>query len=128
MKVDAAELTRLVDRLQATRGWQAAYNLVQRAECALGLRRPRLALYDHAMHLVGGGQKYGCLLAAALRDRCDVTLIANRSITSCGSRRRALVIRYTPIDSTMRPPATSCPRKPPTRVDAISVQPATSAI
>ncbi len=80
--IDAAELTRLVDRLRARRGWQAAYNLVQRAECALGLRRPRLALYDHALHLVGGGQKYGCLLAAALRERCDVTLIANRPITA----------------------------------------------
>jgi glycosyltransferase involved in cell wall biosynthesis len=78
---DAAELTRLVDRLRAARGWQAAYNLVQRAECALGMRRPRLGLYDHALHLVGGGQKYGCLLAAALRDRCQVTLIANRPIS-----------------------------------------------
>ena len=82
LPIDAAELTRLVDRLRAARGWQAAYNLVQRAECALGLRRPRLALYDHALHLVGGGQKYGCLLAAALRDSCDVTLIANRPITT----------------------------------------------
>ncbi len=80
--IDAADLTRLVDRLRAARGWQAAYNLVQRAECALGTRRPRLGLYDHALHLVGGGQKYGCLLAAALRDRCEVTLIANRPITT----------------------------------------------
>jgi glycosyltransferase involved in cell wall biosynthesis len=79
---DAAELARLVDRLRAARGWQAAFNLVQRSECAMGLRRPRLALYDHALHLVGGGQKYGCLLAAALRDRCDVTLMANRPITT----------------------------------------------
>ena len=80
--IEPSELTRLVDRLRAARGWQAAYNLVQRAECALGTRRPRLALYDHALHLVGGGQKYGILLAAALRDRCDVTLIANRPITT----------------------------------------------
>lgn len=80
--IEPAELTRLVHRLHAARGWQAAYNLVQRAECALGPRRPRLALYDHALHLVGGGQKYGCLLAAALCDRCEVTLIANRPITT----------------------------------------------
>ncbi|MFQ5350387.1 MAG: glycosyltransferase family 4 protein [Thermoanaerobaculia bacterium] len=80
--IDAGELTRLVERLRAARGWQAAYNLVQRAECALGLRRPRLAIYDHALHLVGGGQKYGCLLAAALRARGEVTLIANRPVTT----------------------------------------------
>ena len=79
--IGAGELTRLVERLRAERGWQAAYNLVQRAECALVDRRPRLALYDHALHLVGGGQKYGCLVAEALRDRCEVTLLANRPIT-----------------------------------------------
>ncbi len=80
--IDGAGLTALVDRLRRARGWQTAYNLVQRAECALGGRRPRLAVYDHALHLVGGGQKYGCLLAAALRDRCEVTLMANRPITT----------------------------------------------
>ena len=80
--IDGAELARLADRLRTARGWQAAYNLLQRAECALGGRAPRLALYDHALHLVGGGQKYGCLMAAALRDRCDVTLMANRTVTT----------------------------------------------
>jgi glycosyltransferase involved in cell wall biosynthesis len=81
LDIDPAELTRLAQRLLETRGWQAAFNLLQRAECASGQRRPRLALYDHALHLVGGGQKYGCLVAAALRERCDVTLLANRQIS-----------------------------------------------
>ncbi len=78
--MDVTGLARLVDRLHAARGPRAAHRLVLRAECAAGLRRPRLALYDHALHLVGGGQKYGCLLLAALRDRWDLTLVANRPI------------------------------------------------
>ena len=81
-EIDPAELTRLLERTRERRGWQAAWTLVRRLECALGLRRPRLALYDHALHLVGGGQKYGCLLAAAMRDGCDVTLISNRPVTT----------------------------------------------
>ena len=80
--IDAGDLVRLVESLRTARGAATALALVRRAECALGLRRPRLGLYDHALHLVGGGQKYGCLLAAALRERCDVTLIANRPVTT----------------------------------------------
>ena len=49
-------------------GPQAAYNLLLRGEVASGWRRPSVAIYDHSLHLIGGGQKYGCTMAKALQD------------------------------------------------------------
>ncbi len=63
-------------------GPQAAYNLLLRAEVAAGWRKPSLALYDHALHLIGGGQKYGCTMAQALQDDFDVTLITHRPVAA----------------------------------------------
>ena len=62
------------------RGIQAAYNYLSRAEVALHLRKPTLAVYDHAFHFIGGAQKYGLTLIAALQDRFDVTIIANQDV------------------------------------------------
>ena len=68
------------ERISIEGGIQAGLNYLSRAEVMLGLRRPRLAVYDHAFHLIGGAQKYGLTLAAALRDRFDITLIANKDV------------------------------------------------
>ncbi len=62
-------------------GPQAAYNLLLRSEVVAGWRKPSLAIYDHTLHLIGGGEKYGCTMAAALQDDFDVTLIAHRPVT-----------------------------------------------
>ncbi len=78
---DPAALERRVHALRSAGRWHQAWSLLLRTECAAGLRRPRLALYDHALHLIGGGQKYGCLLAAALADRFDLTLLTHRPVT-----------------------------------------------
>jgi len=76
----AGEFSREVERLRAADGIQAAFNYLLRAEAALGLRTPALAIYDHAFHLIGGAQKYGLTLASALRDFFDITNIANKDI------------------------------------------------
>ncbi|MGB7297508.1 MAG: glycosyltransferase family 4 protein [Candidatus Aminicenantales bacterium] len=68
------------ERISIDVGIQGGLNYLSRAEVVLGLRRPRLAVYDHAFHLIGGAQKYGLTLTAALRDRFDITLIANKEI------------------------------------------------
>ncbi len=62
-------------------GAQAAYNLLLRSEVVAGWRKPSLALYDHTLHLIGGGEKYGCTMAEALQKEFDVTLIAHRPVT-----------------------------------------------
>ena len=75
-----AGLARAASAAARRSGPQAAYNLLLRAEVAAGWRKPSLALYDHTLHLIGGGEKYGCTMAEALQDDFDVTLIAHRPV------------------------------------------------
>ncbi len=78
--VAARELAREADDVESSAGLQAAYNCVMRAQAALGFRKPSLAIYDHAFHMIGGAQKYGLTMAAALRDLFDITILANKDV------------------------------------------------
>jgi len=75
------ELPRLTKIISANSGVQAAYNLLSRIEVMFQLRKPRIGIYDHTLHIIGGGQKYGCTLAYALQNDADITFIANRKVT-----------------------------------------------
>ncbi len=72
------ELSKEVENAEKNAGLQAAYNCVMRAQAALGFHRPRLAVYDHAFHMIGGAQKYGLTMAAALREFFDITFISHK--------------------------------------------------
>ena len=39
-----------------------------------------IGIYDHALHVIGGGQKYMATMAAALQDRFDITYLVNREV------------------------------------------------
>src|SRR4051794_4353975 len=52
----------------------------RRMQVALGRRRMSIGIYDHALHVVGGGQKYVATIAAELQDRFDVTYLVNRPV------------------------------------------------
>ena len=69
-----------LEKIISLEGLQAGFNALLRSEVALGLRKPGLGFYDHALHLIGGAQKYGLTLVSALRDWFDITLIANKDI------------------------------------------------
>jgi O-antigen biosynthesis protein len=69
-----------IEKISSQEGLQAAFNVLLRAEVVLGLRRPTLAVYDQAIHLIGGAQKYGLTLASVLRDLFDITIISNKDI------------------------------------------------
>jgi O-antigen biosynthesis protein len=77
-----ADLAGAVDAFAKRYGPQAAFNLLLRGEVVAGWRQPSLAVYDHTLHLIGGGEKYGCTLAHALQDDFDVTLIAHQPVTT----------------------------------------------
>jgi len=76
----SAELSRAVKEISGSHGIQAAHNYLSRAEVMVGLRKPSLAVYDHAFHFIGGAQKYGLTLISALQDRFDVTIVANKEV------------------------------------------------
>jgi glycosyltransferase involved in cell wall biosynthesis len=73
-------LSRAVKNISASQGLQAAYNYLLRAEVSWGLRKPSMAVYDHAFHFIGGAQKYGLTLISALQDQFDITIIANQNV------------------------------------------------
>jgi glycosyltransferase involved in cell wall biosynthesis len=80
--ISRSDLDQAVSALAKNFGPQAAFNLLQRCEVAAGWRKPSLAVYDHTLHLIGGGEKYGCTMAEALQDDFDVTLIGHRPVTT----------------------------------------------
>jgi GT2 family glycosyltransferase len=70
----------LCDVLVPIFGAVAVDHLMARMQVVLGHRKISVGFYDHALHFIGGGQKYGCTIAAMLQDRFDVTLLANRPV------------------------------------------------
>jgi glycosyltransferase involved in cell wall biosynthesis len=52
----------------------------RRLQVAGGVRRMSIGIYDHALHVLGGGQKYFATLAAVLQDDFDVTYVANEPV------------------------------------------------
>jgi GT2 family glycosyltransferase len=67
--------------IAAVFGEQGAHNFFSQVELVLGLRKPRVAIYDHAFHFAGGGQRYVAFIAQHLQDRYEVTYIANKDVT-----------------------------------------------
>jgi glycosyltransferase involved in cell wall biosynthesis len=76
-----ADLDSQIQAIAGRSGPQAAFNLLLRSEVVAGLRKPSLAIYDHTLHLIGGGEKYGCTMACALQDDFDITLIAHHPVS-----------------------------------------------
>jgi O-antigen biosynthesis protein len=54
--------------------------LRKRREVARGHRKMSIAVYDHALQVIGGGQKYMATMAAALQDRFDITYLVNKDV------------------------------------------------
>jgi glycosyltransferase involved in cell wall biosynthesis len=54
--------------------------LLKRLQVALGHRPVSIGIYDHALHVVGGGQKYAATIASVLQDRFDVTYLVNQPV------------------------------------------------
>ena len=59
-------------------GTSTACTFFKHLEVALGLRKIRMGIYDHAFHFAGGGQRYIAKAAEILQDMYDVTYIANK--------------------------------------------------
>lgn len=55
-------------------------NCINEAELYLRLRKPSVCIYDHALHFIGGGQKYGCTIAEGIQNKYSTTLVTNKKV------------------------------------------------
>ncbi len=70
-----------LEEIKQEKGIQACYNDLLHLEVILGIRKPSVAVYDNALHFIGGAQKYGCTIAQSLQEICEVTLISHKKVT-----------------------------------------------
>jgi len=56
-------------------------NMINEVELFLNLRKANVCIYDHALHFIGGGQKYGCTIAETLENNYDVKFICNKPVS-----------------------------------------------
>lgn len=79
---NSALLSRIGKAITDCAGLRTAINTVDRCQLLLGLRKPRIAIYDHTWQFIGGAQKYGATMAEALKELGEITLIGNRPFSS----------------------------------------------
>jgi GT2 family glycosyltransferase len=77
----ARALDQLSDVLVSIFGALAVDHLMSRMQVILGHRKISIGFYSKALHVIGGAEKYGLAMAAAVQDRFDVTLISNKPVT-----------------------------------------------
>jgi len=75
------ELKEHIKKISSEQGIQAAYNSLLQAEVMLSIRKPTMAIYDHAFHFIGGAQKYGLSLCSVLQNQFDISIIANKEVS-----------------------------------------------
>jgi O-antigen biosynthesis protein len=75
-------LPEICKRLEPLYGSRVVDQLLARLQVILGYRKPSIAIYDHALHFIGGGQRYLATLASVLQDQFDITFIGNKPVTT----------------------------------------------
>ncbi|RMG07709.1 MAG: glycosyltransferase [Cyanobacteria bacterium J055] len=58
-----------------------ADRFLARLQVMSGDRKMSICIFDHALHFVGGGQKYVATLAVIIQDKFDITFVANKPVT-----------------------------------------------
>ncbi|AFZ04869.1 glycosyl transferase family 2 [Oscillatoria nigro-viridis PCC 7112] len=54
--------------------------ILSRLQVVRGDRKMSIAIYDHGLHFIGGGQKYVATLASLLQNEFEITFIANKAV------------------------------------------------
>ncbi len=54
--------------------------ILSRLQVVRGDRKMSIAIYDHGLHFIGGGQKYVATLASLLQNEFEITFIANKPV------------------------------------------------
>lgn len=80
MAEDSSKIKALIKKTQNRNGDLAALNLIKKIKLAASGKKLKIAIYDHAFNVAGGGQKYACAIADILQKNYDVTIICHSEI------------------------------------------------
>lgn len=73
-------LSQLSEKLAVIYSRLKVDRILSRLEVIRGDRQMSIAIYDHGLHFIGGGQKYVATMASLLQNQFDITFIANKPV------------------------------------------------
>jgi GT2 family glycosyltransferase len=79
-EIVAAVLPQLTEKLAVIYSRMKVDRILPRLEVVRGDRKMSIAIYDHGLHFIGGGQKYVATMASLLQNEFDITFIANKPV------------------------------------------------
>jgi GT2 family glycosyltransferase len=79
-EVIATVLPQLSEKLAVIYSRMKVDRILPRLQVVRGDRKMSIAIYDHGLHFIGGGQKYVATIASLLQNEFDITFIANKPV------------------------------------------------
>ncbi|PSB37435.1 glycosyl transferase family 2 [filamentous cyanobacterium Phorm 46] len=79
-EIVATVLPQLSEKLAVIYSRMKVDRILPRLQVVRGDRKMSIAIYDHGLHFIGGGQKYVATIASLLQNEFDITFIANKPI------------------------------------------------
>ncbi|MCC3426402.1 MAG: glycosyltransferase [Microcoleus sp. PH2017_01_SCD_O_A] len=79
-EIVAAVLPQLTEKLAVIYSRMKVDRILPRLEVVRGDRKMSIAIYDHGLHFIGGGQKYVATIASLLQNEFEITFIANKPV------------------------------------------------
>ncbi|MEG3848968.1 glycosyltransferase [Microcoleus sp. herbarium19] len=80
-EIIATVLPQLSEKLAVIYSRMKVDRILPRLQVVRGDRKMSIAIYDHGLHFIGGGQKYVATIASLLQNEFDITFIANKPVT-----------------------------------------------
>jgi len=79
-EIVATVLPQLSEKLAVIYSRMKVDRILPRLQVVRGDRKMSIAIYDHGLHFIGGGQKYVATAASLLQNEFDITFIANKPV------------------------------------------------
>ncbi|MCW6053222.1 glycosyltransferase [Lyngbya sp. CCAP 1446/10] len=79
-EIVATILPQLSEKLAVIYSRMKVDRILPRLQVVRGDRKMSIAIYDHGLHFIGGGQKYVATIASLLQNEFDITFIANKLV------------------------------------------------
>ena len=79
-EIVAAVVPQLAEKLAVIYSRSKIDRILPRLQVVRGDRKMSIAIYDHGLHFIGGGQKYVATAASLLQNEFDITFITNKPV------------------------------------------------